>query len=140
AVFLLVALLAVAGVANAARPLRARLLILPSWFAAWLVTELAWHLLAGGALVAGAFVALGALSSPAGWAALVVMAAGGVGLLRIGLRTRHTLVEVRGHLAELEPDHDGAPRYPRSHVLLPPLAFRRRGVRHERGVIYARHG
>ena len=139
-VLLAAALAALLAVANALRPPRVAVLAVPAWFTAWLTIELAWHLLVLGAVAVAALIAAGALDSTLGLIALVPAAAAFGALLAIALRSRRTLVQVRGALEELEPDHDGAPRYPRSHLVVPPLVFLHRGVRVERGITYARHG
>src|SRR5205085_12537785 len=54
------------------------------------------------------------------------------------LRARRTAVDLGDVVDDL--DTDDAPRYPRSHVWLPFLMLRRRGVCYERGVTYSRYG
>jgi acetyl esterase/lipase len=58
-------------------------------------------------------------------------------LAAIGIVTRRTVVIVRDALTDLEPG-PGAPRFPRSHVVLPFLMTHRRGVRKVRGVRFRR--
>jgi acetyl esterase/lipase len=60
-------------------------------------------------------------------------------LARIALVTRRTRVLVTDALADLEPGPD-APRFPRSHVVLPILLNHRRGVGHVRNVKFRRAG
>ena len=91
-----------------------------SFFASWLTIELVWHhLVIGAALTVGCIVAGGALDTAPG---VVGLGADG-GRPRCcscgsALVTRRTVVLVGGALADLEPGPD-APRFPRSHVVLP---------------------
>jgi len=122
---------------NSWRPRRAFLLVLPSWFLAFVVTELALHLVVVGALVVAALVVLAdAGGSAVGAAGLVlwVIAAGLV--LPHVLGSMRTVVDVQGGGATPVELHD-APRYPWWWIVLPVLMFWRRGVAHERGVVYA---
>ena len=57
----------------------------------------------------------------------------------IGFATGKTQVTMHGALVDLEPDAT-APRYPRSHVVLPFLVNQRKGVRRERNIEFARAG
>ena len=60
-------------------------------------------------------------------------------LLVIGFSTGKTRVTMHGALVDLEPE-DAAPRFPRSHVVLPFLVNHRRGVRRVRNLEFARVG
>lgn len=110
-----------------------------SFFASWMTIELVWHHLVFGALLTGGLVAAGALDQPIGVAGLVLMAAALVVLASIALATRRTVVSVQGALTDLEPEPD-APRFPRSHVVLPFLLNHRRGLRRVKNVEFARVG
>ncbi len=133
----------VLGLLHAANALAPRTRPLPlfiwSFFASWLTIELVWHHLAFGALLTAVAVAAGALDHPAGWVGLALMAISGVTLASIALTTRRTVVSMAGALDELDPGPD-APRFPRSHVLLPFLLTHRKGVRRIRNVPFARLG
>ncbi|MFI5308651.1 MAG: alpha/beta hydrolase fold domain-containing protein, partial [Polyangiales bacterium] len=79
-VFLAFSLTAASFTLNVFFPRRSRALLLPSFFFGWLVGELPLHIGWQAACAAG-FVALGALSSPPGAAALALLVASWVGLL-----------------------------------------------------------
>ena len=133
----------VLGVVHALNALAPRTRPVPvffwSFFGSWLTIELVWHHLAVGLVATVVLVRGGALDHWAGWVGLGLMAVTGVLLVSIGLVTRRTVVLVRDALAELEPGPD-TPRFPRSHVVLPFLLNRRRGVRRLRNVPFARAG
>jgi acetyl esterase/lipase len=137
--FLVVSLLGLLHALNAVAPRRSRALLGPSFFASWLTIELVWHHLVFGALWTAGFVAAGALDTAPGLVGLGLMAVAEAILLTIALATRRTIVTVRGALEDLEPGPD-APRFPRSHVVLPFLMKRRKGVSIERNVTFARVG
>ena len=110
-----------------------------SFFASWLTIELVWHHLVFGTILTALLVRGGALDEPLGVVGLVFMCMTGIQLVRIGLITRRTVVSVQGALEELEPE-DGAPRFPRSHVLLPGLMNHRKGVHRTKDIEFARVG
>ncbi len=125
-----------AAAANSWRPQRAFLLVLPSWFLAFVVTELALHLIVVGALVVAGLVSVGALGSPAGVVGLACWGAAVLVVLPHVLGSVRTVVDVDG--GDGEPVVlDRAPRFPWLHVVFPFLMFWRRGVAHERGIVYA---
>jgi acetyl esterase/lipase len=107
--------------------------------AAWVTVELAPHLIVASSLIAGALVALGGLDHAIGIAGLALLAIADLCGIVFTWRALRSGVVARDALAELDPEPD-VPRFPRSHVLFPFLMNRRKGVRHERGVVYARHG
>jgi acetyl esterase/lipase len=132
-------LAAVAGGLNAVRPARHWLLVVVSWAWAWFTIELAPHLILLSGVAAGVLVALGGLEHEIGIAGLALLAiADALGLV-FTWRALRSVVAARDAIAELDPEPD-VPRFPRLHVLFPPLMWRRKGVRHERGVVYARQG
>ncbi len=137
--FLAVSSVALLLTLNAFRPVKRGWLQLPSFMASWFTVELFHHHVLAQLVIIGVFVALGALDSLAGWVALGLNGASVAGLIVLGAATRRTVLIMRESLAELEPGDD-APRFPRSHVLLPVLATRRRGVRRIRDVEYGRAG
>jgi acetyl esterase/lipase len=118
---------------------RPAVVFLWSFFASWMTIELVWHHLVFGTIVTAVLVRGGALDEPVGIVGLVFMCMTGIVLLQIALTTRRTVVSVRGALQELEPE-DGAPRFPRSHVVLPFLLNHRKGVRRTRDIEFARVG
>jgi len=115
------------------------LVFLWSFFASWITIELVWHHLVIGAVLTALLVSGGALDGPAGVVGLVLMGVTGVLFVFIGITTRRTVVSMRGALADLEPGPD-APRFPRSHVVFPFLVNRRKGVRRQRNITFARIG
>lgn len=137
-VLLVLGIVAALHVVNALAPRRGRLLLIPSFFAAWLTNELApwwllWQLVATGFLVDA-----GALGSAEGWVGLGLVAAASVGLVVVIAIGRRTTVQVSEALEPLELDPDpGAPAFPRSHVVFPVLMRRRKGVTRVRNVVYA---
>ena len=134
---LVLGLVAAAGTLNAARPSTRWWAILPSWLAAWVTVELAAQLILASTVAAAVLVALGALDHAVGIAGLVLLVtadgAGAVGAMHAQLSRR----ALRDLLTELDPEPD-PPRFPRSHVVLPFLMLRPRGVVRERGVAFAR--
>lgn len=135
--------LGVSGVLYALNALAPRkrppVVFLWSFFASWITIELVWHHLVFGAALTAVLVRGGALDDPAGIVGLVLMSITGVLFVTIGLTTRRTVVSMQGALADLEPGAD-APRFPRSHVVLPLLLNHRKGVSHTRHIEFARVG
>ena len=101
--------------------------------------ELVWHHLVFGTILTAILVRGGALDEPVGVVGLVFMCMTGIALLQYAFTTRRTVVSVRGALHDLEPE-DGAPRFPRSHVVLPFLLNHRKGVRRTKDIEFARVG
>ena len=137
----LLLLLGVFGLVHAVNALAPRkrpvLVFVWSFFASWITIELVWHHVVIGAVLAGLLVNAGALDEPVGMVGLVLFLVAEALLIGIGLVTRRTAVTVRGSLEELEVGPD-APRFPRSHVLLPFLSGRRRGLRVQKDIEFAR--
>jgi acetyl esterase/lipase len=137
----LLLVLGVSGVVYALNALAPQTRPLPvffwSFFASWLTIELVWHHLVFGALATALLVAGGALDHWSGGVGLVLMAITGAVLLYIGIVSRRTVISMRGALEDLEPGDD-APRFPRSHVVLPFLLNHRRGVHRVRNVPFMR--
>jgi acetyl esterase/lipase len=133
-------LLGVIHALNALAPRRRPLAVwFWSFFGSWLTIELVWHHLVVGAAVGAALVGAGALDAWPGLIGLVLLAVAEGIFFAIGLATRRTVVSMRGALADLDPGPD-APRFPRSHVVLPLLLNRRKGVARIRNVPFARAG
>jgi acetyl esterase/lipase len=127
---------ALLGTANALRPARPTLLVGVSWVSAWATVELALHLLIVSGLAAGALIAWGALEDWPGWVGLgALLVADAVAIPAI-VRARRSKLELDEVVTELEPGEPEVP-YPRSHIALPFLAWRRRDVRRVVGVRYA---
>jgi acetyl esterase/lipase len=136
---LLLGLAAAGGALNAARPSARWWSIMPSWTAAFVVLELSLHLMALSAVIAVILILLGALDHAIGVIGLVLLAGADLAGLAWALGAQRSRGGLRDLLTELDPEPD-APRFPRSHVVFPFLMLRRKGVRHERGVVYARDG
>ena len=83
---------------------------LPSFMAAWITIELAPWLLVWEAGVLAVFAVEGAVDGAKGIAGLVLATASAAGLVGIIVRSRRTVVTMRGAMAEL--DTSDAPRYP----------------------------
>jgi acetyl esterase/lipase len=133
-------LLGVIHALNALAPRRRPLAVwFWSFFGSWLTIELVWHHLVIGAAVGAALVGAGALDAWPGVIGLVLLAVAEGIFFAIGLATRRTVVSMRGALTDLDPGPD-APRFPRSHVVLPLLLNRRKGVARIRNVPFARAG
>jgi len=126
----------VAAAANARWPRRSLLLVLPSWLAAFLVVELAVHLLLLGTAAVVALVALGALGGVVGWVALALWLVAVALAIPHGLSSLRTRLDVDGCPRDLEL-REGAPGIPWYLLAVPPLGFWRPGVRVRRGVVYA---
>lgn len=130
-------LLALLTTVNAIRPRRDLLLLIGSFFAAWLTIELAPWVLALEVLVTALLVGWGGLDGPAGWFGLAATVAGWAGLAIVMVRARRTTLTVRQWSAELELDPgERAPAFPPSQVIFPVLMTRRRGVTRVRDLAY----
>lgn len=133
----LFALLAV----NAHRPSKNPALLAPSFFAGWWTIELAPHLLAAEAAALALTAWNGGLDGWAGWTGLALGAAGAAGLAGTIAAARRTTVTLRECGVPFELDPEPAPRYPRSHLVVPPLCLiPRRGVRVTRNVTFHEDG
>lgn len=125
-------------VANALLPIRSSPIVLVSWPLAWLVTELAAHVLVLALVLALLLILVGALGATAGWIGLGLVAIEVLGCLLLVWRSRGTIVTIDPALAEFA--GDPALRYPRSHIAFPLLAWRRRDIATTRGVRYGPSG
>jgi acetyl esterase/lipase len=137
AAILLLALGVVAWVStlNAIWPRQSLPLILVSWVGAWLAVELAPLILLFDVVVVTVLILAGALDHTVGWIGLGLIVARNLVAAPMIWRSSRTRISMRGFLDDLEPQ-EPTPRYPRSHILVPPLMFLPRGVRHQRGVVY----
>ena len=127
--------------AFAMRPPRALRLRLLRWMAGSALREFPLAIALGPLAAIALAVWLGALESPLGIALVVLLAAAVLVLARFAWQALGSARSVREALAELEPPADEhRSRFPRSHLLLPPLMFWPRGVRRVRGVEFARYG
>jgi acetyl esterase/lipase len=118
--------------------LRLRLL---RWIAGAAVREFAFAFLVATLLLIALALALGASG---GWFGVVVVVALGLWAVRLAALAWQSLTSarrVREALADLEPpDEEERSDFPLSNLLLPPLMLWPRGVRHHRGVEFARYG
>jgi acetyl esterase/lipase len=132
---LIIGLLAFAAVLNARWPRRSLAFVIPSWFGAMVVVELALQLIVVLVIVAALLAGFGgALSSVVGWVGLVLVAAAVLTMLPHAFAGLRTTIVVDGRPEELDLASD-APRLPRTHSLLPLLGlYPRRGVSCTRGV------
>lgn len=108
------------------------------WFAATVVRESAPHIAIFGLAVCGVLLLLGAAGTTLGLIAL------GLGAIVVIWELRHAWLAHRSTVvieAALEGIERGEPpRVPRSHLVVPPLMFVTRGVRRERGRLFAEVG
>ncbi|GAB2838189.1 alpha/beta hydrolase [Actinoallomurus bryophytorum] len=129
--------LALLTAANAIRPRRGLVLLIPGFFAAWLTIELAPWVLTLEVLVTALLLSWGGLDGLPGWLGLAATVAGWAGLAVVMIRARRTTLTVREAGAELELDPgERAPAFPRSQVIIPFLMTRRRGVTRVRDIAY----
>ncbi|MFV2177063.1 alpha/beta hydrolase fold domain-containing protein [Actinomadura sp. LOL_016] len=134
---IVLALLAV----NAHLPSRRPVLLGPSFFAGWWTIELAPHVLVTGAAALAFAGGFGGLDGWAGRTGLVLGIAGLAGVAWTIAVSRRTTVTLRECGVPLDLDPETAPRYPRSHLVVPPLCLiPRRGVRVERNVTFHEDG
>ncbi|MEV4254967.1 alpha/beta hydrolase [Spirillospora sp. NPDC049652] len=129
---------------NARRPPRRGALVVPGFFFGWLAVELAPHLLvlevAGLAWTAAEGGADGS-SGWVGWIGLALGLAGVAGTAGTIAASRKTVITLRDSGVPLDLDPQNAPRYPRSHLVLPPLCLLpRRGVRVDRNIVFRQEG
>jgi len=137
--FLAAAVVGLLFTINAFRPIRRnRWFFGPSFFGAWLTTELAGHHLFWQAVAVVFFVATGALDDWPGWLALALTLVSWLGLLVLMFQGFRATRQVQDALGDLLPVGD-PPRVPWSHVLLP-VRMQRKGVTRERDIEFARAG
>jgi acetyl esterase/lipase len=137
--FLIVAIIGFVATLNACFPRRDRVLLVPSFFSAWITIELAPWLLFWEAVGLAYFVSRGAVDGTEGIVALTLALLTCGGLIVMILWARRTVVTMRDAIADLEIDED-APRFPRSHVIFPILMRHRKGVAHVRNITFAEYG
>jgi acetyl esterase/lipase len=137
--FLVVAIIGFIATVNAFFPRRDRVLLIPSFFAAWVTSELAPWLLFWEVVGVTYFVATGSVAGRSGWIALALALVTCAGLVVMILWSRRTVVTMRDAIADLDIDED-APRFPRSHVVFPILMRHRKGVAHVRNITFAEYG
>ncbi|WP_083733652.1 alpha/beta hydrolase [Actinomadura sp. CNU-125] len=126
---------------NAHRPSKHPLLLVPSFFAGWWSIELAPHLLVTEIAALVLLAWNGGLDGWAGRTGLALGIAGAAGIAATIVASRRTVVTLRECGIPLDLDPRNAPRYPRSHLVVPPLCLiPRRGVRVDRDVVFHEDG
>jgi acetyl esterase/lipase len=135
---LIVAIAGVLLVLNAYFPRKDPVLLFPSFMAAWITIELAPWVLVWELVIVAVFAEEGAVEGVSGIASLALALASAAGLVVIILRSRRTVVTMRGAMGEL--DTSGAPRFPGSQILFPILMRHRRGVTRVRNIVFATYG
>jgi acetyl esterase/lipase len=143
--FLIVSIVGAAFTVNAHWPRRRQsILTVPSFFAAWLTTELAVHHIAWQAAATVVFVAAGALAAWPGWVGLALTLASWAGLAVLVAGASRTDELVRDALheglgAEYEPQRSPSAAWSRARLVLG-LPLGGRQVQVERNIRYAPGG
>lgn len=137
--FLVVAVACFVLAVNARFPRKDRILLAPSFMAAWLALELAPWILFWEAVGVALFVRAGALGEAKGWVALGIAALDAALWIGLIAASRRTVVQLSEATKELEVD-EAAPRFPRWHVVFPILMKHRKGVTHVRNITFASYG
>src|SRR5262245_17403830 len=110
--FLIVSIAGALLVLNAFFPRKDPVLLFASFMAAWITIELAPWLLVWEAVIVAVFAEVGAIEGVKGIVGLGLAVASAAGLVVIILRSRRTVVTMRGAMGEL--DTSSAPRFPGS--------------------------
>ena len=106
------------------------------WFVRTVIRESAPQLAAAGLVVLGVLFLLGAAGATIGLIAIALIALLVLAELRHAWLAHKSTAEIEAALEGIEGPEDG-PRMPRSHLVIPPLAFVTRGVNRTRGVKFA---
>ncbi len=123
------------------RPPNALRLRLLRWIGGAIAREFPFGLGLAGLVAIAALARRRAFRGPLGIALAVPLAFAELALGRLGVQSLRSAAAVREQLAELEPPEDELRSgFPRRELVLPPLMLWPRGVRHARGVEYARDG
>lgn len=141
-VFLLLSLVGLAYTVNALRPVRVEALMVVSFVAGWLTSELPIHLLFWQAVATGSLVALGALHGWQGWLGLAITAISWTGLVqlaRTGARAGSVVDEALREGLGVDPP-DGIPTRRQWWRLVQPFAYRDPAVRIIKDVPYVEGG
>lgn len=111
------------------------------WIGSTAAREYPWALGALGVGLIALLVALGALGSALGIVAVCLLGLGALTETRFAWQSLEAAEATREALADLQtPEDEERSRFPVSNVIFPPLMLWPRGVRHRRGVEYARLG
>ena len=109
------------------------------WFAGYLVREFAWWYAAWCAGLIALLAALGWLDSAPGVVATMLLAAALAWFAWLGVQSHRSARAVDRALDAI-PGEPAEFRFPRSHLVVPPLMLVARSVRRERGVIFHTEG
>jgi acetyl esterase/lipase len=110
------------------------------WMSSTAAREYPWAFGALGVLAIALLVLLGALESAFGVIVIVLVALGVLVEANFARQSLGAAEATREALAEIDLDPSDGARFPLSNVLFPPLMLLPKGVRHRRGVEYARRG
>jgi acetyl esterase/lipase len=109
------------------------------WMSSSVAREYPWALAALAAIAIAIVIAIGGLDSGLGIAAVAILGVAIVVEGRFASQSLNAAETTREALAELElPADQEASRFPVSNVIFPPLMLWPKGVRHRRGIEYAR--
>jgi acetyl esterase/lipase len=106
------------------------------WFTATVLRESAPQLAIAGLVIVGVLLLLGAAGTALGVVALVLLGILVLAELRHAYLAHKSIARIEEALEGIEGPEDG-PKVPRSHLVIPPLAFVTRGVRRTRGIKFA---
>lgn len=108
------------------------------WFWGYVAREFAFQISALLAIAIALLVALGATGSTLGLVILAVLALDLANELRFAWQSWRSAAVVERELRDEVPGEPAASRFPRSHLVLPPLMWVASGVRRKRAVVYHR--
>jgi acetyl esterase/lipase len=109
------------------------------WFAGYLVREFAWWYAAWCVAGVAALVALGWASAAAGTVAVAALGLAAAWFAWLGVQSVRSARAVDRAL-EAIPGEPAELRFPRSHLILPPLMLVARSVRRQRGIVFHSEG
>jgi acetyl esterase/lipase len=107
------------------------------WWTRTVLRESSPHFALFAVVVLAGLLALGAEHTTLGVIALVLMALVLLWEGHAAWRAHRSTVEIEAALEDIEHDPGGSVRVPRTHLVVPPLAFVTRGVKRRRGVRFA---
>ena len=114
-------------------------LFLATWVFGLVASEFALHWATLLVVLAAATALLDGFDNPIGWLAIATAVPALAGMLHhlgMALRARSQIAEATDGVAA----PGAGPRFPLSHILIPPLFLRRRGVAKDRDIVFAEHG
>ena len=132
-------LVALAGRYISLHPSRSFHLFLTTWFIGLIASEFALFWALWLVILGVATVAFDGLGTPVGWVALALGAFALAGQLSLVFHALRAGAHVHQVIAEhVAPGR--SPRFPLSHLILPPLFLFRGGVKHDRNIVFAENG